>query len=192
MKKTDRFDQSLAAYGNSLSSAEIFHVVQDIFGFDLDQVPLLTEGFDSQRSACDAYLEELNGHYTREQICRIVNELYGVNLGALCALEDAQLSLFAKGRWVMTASDDLFVIFSGDGDRLARVFTTPYYVEKTGDAGAPAELQTALLNMGYTMDASGSHFLYQTDDDLPVPDAFKGQTIGAVRHAIAALTTTIH
>ncbi|MFC4355620.1 hypothetical protein ACFO0S_11205 [Chryseomicrobium palamuruense] len=192
MKKSQQLEQYLAAYGSSLSSAEVFHIVHEIFGFDLDRVPLLIEGHESQRSACDEYLEQLDGSYTRQNICRIVNQLYGVNLEALCALEGAQLSLFAKGKWVLTSADDFFVVFSGDGDRVARVFTTPYYTEQNGSSSAPEGLRNALVNMGYISDATGSQFVYQTADDRPVPDAFKGQTIGALRQAIAAIPTPVH
>lgn len=192
MNKSQQLEQSLVAYGNTLSTAEVFHIVQEIFGFDLDQVPLLTPGYHSQRSACDDRLAQLNGQYTKRDICRIVNELYGVNLEALCALEGAQLSLFAKGRWVITSAEDFFVVYSGNRDRLARVFTTPYYAEQNGSSVAPEGLRQTLVGMGYTRDETGSVFVYETTDDTPVPDAFKGQTIGALRQAIAAMPTTIH
>lgn len=192
MKKSQQLEQSLAAYGSSLSSAEVFHIVQEIFGFDLDQVPLLQEGYGSPRSACDELLAKLEGRYSREAICQLVNQLYGVNLEALCALEDAQLALFAKGRWVMTSAEDFFVVFSGDGDRVVRVFTTPYYTEQNGNSAAPEGLHQALVAMGYTSDATGSLFVYEMADNQPVPDAFKGQTIGALRQAIATIPTTIH
>lgn len=180
MKKAERMDEALNSYGTQLTSKELFPVIREIFGMDLDQVPLLQASSLSARDLVDQELSKEQGKITGKVIRQFINELFGVNLEALSALEGAGISLYAKKRWVIAERADCFVVYSGDGDRIARVFITPAYYERTGQLSAPKAMIDAFLKMGYIANSSHSSFYYETEEDTPVLDAFKGQTIGTL------------
>ena len=176
MKKAQKMDQLLAE--QELSVDAVFQVVHEVFGFDLDKVPLVLPTNHSSREVVAEKLIQQDAKPTGQQIRAFINELFSVNLEALSALEGAGLSLYAKGRWVIEEPTDCFVIYSEIGDRVTRVFTTTYYAHSTGTSSAPVALQETLQSMGYTADTTASSFYFESD--TAVPDAFKGQTIGAV------------
>ncbi|PJK16139.1 hypothetical protein CQS04_09500 [Chryseomicrobium excrementi] len=180
MKKAERMDEALKTYGTQLTSNELFPLIHEIFGMDLDQVPLLQASSQKARHVVDQELTQRQGNLTGKGIRQFINELFGVNLEALSALEGAGISLYAKRRWVIAEQADCFVVYSGDGDRITRVFITPVYKERTGRLSAPKAMVEAFLKMGYTANASHSSFYYESAEDAPVPDAFKGQTIGTL------------
>lgn len=180
MKKAERMDEALKTYGTQLTSNELFPLIHEIFGMDLDQVPLLQASSQKARHVVDQELTQRQGNLTGKGIRQFINELFGVNLEALSALEGAGISLYAKRRWVIAEQADCCVVYSGDGDRIARVFITPVYYERTGRLSAPDAMVDAFLKMGYIANSSHSSFYYETEEDAPVPDAFKGQTIGTL------------
>lgn len=180
MKKAERMDEALKPYGTKLTSNELFLVIREIYGMDLDQIPLLQASPQKARDVVDRELTRRRGELTGKAIRQFINELFGVNLEALSALEGAGISLYAKRRWVIAEPTDCFVVYSGDGDRIARVFVTPVYNERTGRISAPDAMVEAFLKMGYIANSSHSSFYYESAEYAPVPDAFKGQTIGAL------------
>ena len=180
MKKAERMDEALKTYGTQLTSNELFPLIHEIFGMDLDQVPLLQASSQKARHVVDQELTQRQGNLTGKGIRQFINELFGVNLEALSALEGAGISLYAKRRWVIAEQADCFVVYSGDGDRIARVFITPVYYERTGRLSAPKAMVDAFLKMGYIANSSHSSFYYESAEDAPVPDAFKGQTMGTL------------
>lgn len=180
MNKAERMDAALKPYGTKLTSEELFPVIREIFGMDLDQVPLLQASSQKARDLVDQELTQRQVEVTGKEIRQFINELFGVNLEAISALEGAGISLYAKRRWVIAEQADCFVVYSGDGDRIARVFITPVYKERTGRLSAPDSMVEAFLKMGYIANSSHSSFYYESAEDAPVPDAFKGQTIGTL------------
>lgn len=180
MKKAEVMDQQLREYGNQVTSGELFEIVKEVFGFDLDIVPLLVAEQGTSREVVDRYLEELGGNKSGFQIRQLINQLFGVNLEALSALEGEGISVYAKRRWVIAEPSDCFVVYSGDGDRIARVFTTPAYEQKTGCCTVPEVLAQGLIQMGYVANYNNTSFYYENETDTAVPDVFKGQTIGTL------------
>lgn len=176
MKKAQQMDQLLAE--REVTVDAVFHAVHQVFGFDLNKVPFLEPTQKTAREVVQTKLVSQDKPLTGVEIRKFINELFGVNLEALSALEGEGLSLYAKERWVIEQPTDCFVIYSEVGDRVARVFTTHHYAQNTGTSSAPTALTQALHAMGYTSDTTTSSFYYKSEG--PVPDAFKGQTIGAV------------
>ncbi|WP_342527249.1 hypothetical protein MKY84_01315 [Chryseomicrobium sp. FSL W7-1435] len=176
MKKAQQMDQLLA--GQEVTEETVLHAVHQVFGFDLNKVPFLKPTQQTAREVIQAKLASQETPVTGAEIRKFINELFGVNLEALSALEGAGLSLYAKERWVIEQATDYFVIYSENSDRVARVFTTSHYAQNMGTSSAPPALTQALHVMGYTSDTTDSSFYFQSEG--PLPDAFKGQTISAV------------
>ncbi|MDR0269654.1 hypothetical protein [Paenibacillus sp.] len=204
MSKAQFMDSYLASFTGELTGAVIRDVVLHIFGMDLDNVSLLTEGKGEtasavlgreqescpddgslSRNAINPQLAAYGRRMTGPEIRSMLNDLFGVNLDAISALEKAKISLFSKGQWVVKHDHDLFVVYTGAGDVDVTVYPTFYFTERTGMSGLPEDLKHALIQLGYCDKQHGDRSLYYTSPDgQAIPDAFKGQTMGAIMATI--------
>ncbi|ASS67523.1 MULTISPECIES: hypothetical protein [unclassified Paenibacillus] len=129
-----------------------------------------------------AYGESIQGSDSR----RIINYIFGVNIDGLSGLERSRLSVYSKGQWELNNRNDVLIIKSSKGDVDLYVGPTAYYVDKLGSNQLPAELEKALLSFGFTLDTAANLYTYHNVSGESVPDAFKGQVIGAIVACIQA------
>ncbi|WP_112182479.1 MULTISPECIES: hypothetical protein [Paraliobacillus] len=187
MTKIELMDNYLASLGPELTSTAICWIVKQVFGFDLEKIPLhedKQEQITIARDLIDSKLNSCGSNVSGDEIRTIINDFFGVNLNAINALEDARLSLYSKGQWVIKNENDLFVVYTGTGDVDVKVYPTAYFTQKTGLEQIPDKLQHALKGIGfhYNEDINAYYFLSPTNE--PVDGAFKGQTIGAIINEI--------
>ena len=196
MKKAEMMDQHLCSYGRKISSSEICHVVDLIFGINLDKAPILCKklketSLSSGRGVIDYHLHQYDGAITGGEIRKIINEIFGVNLEAISSLEGSRLSLYSKGQWIVQHEKDLFVVHTGAGDVDVKVFPTKYFTEHTGLEELPTDLQDALTGLGYYYNEKMASYYFSNPTGEAVSDAFKGKTIGAIlgviRHSFSNL-----
>lgn len=185
MSKAEAMDKLIEAYSEPWSSSAIIDIVREAFSLDLNALSDLVrpprdvfEDFLSQRQ--DAPI-------TGTDIRRRLNEAVGINLDGLSALDGARFSLFSKGQWMVRGERDLFVIHTGPGDIDATILTTDHYVQLTGTTELPPQLKDDLTALGYRYDETKQVYTYSDPGGNAVPDAFKGQTIRAIRQAIGQL-----
>ncbi|ANS76593.1 hypothetical protein AWM70_20095 [Paenibacillus yonginensis] len=200
LSKAELMDKVLLTYKGAISSADLFCIVDDVFGIELNRVPVLnadpelattlertstqTHAPLDSSAAMDKQLatlpEELrtNGPELR----KLINAVFGVNLDAIAGLEQCRIALHSKGQWIVRTSRDLVLVWTGPGDVDVRVSPTGYFREHTGLARLPEELRSKLIGLGYTAEEQdGMESLYYAHPGgQPVPDAFKGQTMGAI------------
>lgn len=131
----------------------------------------------------DLYLMTYNID-TYEEMIRIVNLIYGINLPGISSLEDSRISLYSKNQWLLQKDTNLFVVYTGKGDIDVKVYPTPYYIKQTGLTELPQELQNALLNLGFRFDVEKAAYYYQNPSGETVSDSFKGQTLNAIRAVV--------
>ncbi|MWV46350.1 hypothetical protein GRF59_22355 [Paenibacillus sp. HJL G12] len=207
MNKAQLMDACLHSFQGEVTGEVIHKIVLQIFEIDLDNASLLTEAekealaaaqdtqteigtkassFSSMlpRHVLDSQLAAHGKLRTGPEIRIMLNQLFGVNLDAISSLEKARISLFSKGQWIVQQDHDLFVVYTGEGDVDVKVYPTAYFLEKTGMAGLPEDLQQALNSLGYHIDEETNGFYYADAEGQAVPDAFKGQTMGAIMATI--------
>ncbi|MDR9853582.1 hypothetical protein RJP21_08215 [Paenibacillus sp. VCA1] len=204
MNKAELMDAYLQSFDREPTGNVIHGVVQRLFGIDLDHVSLLPEAEHEIQAAgglqqsgthpdgstpvpreiIDIKLATGGKRWSGPEIRRLLNSLFGVNLDAISALDQAKISLFSKGQWVVRKDHDLFVVYTGEGDVDVSVYPTAYFLEQTGMDGLPEDLNQALTDLGYRPDGERKSLYYADPDGRPVPDAFKGQTMGAIMAAI--------
>jgi hypothetical protein len=131
----------------------------------------------------DIYLKTYNID-TFEQMIRIVNLVYGINLPGISSLEDSRISLYSKNQWLLQKDTNLFVVYTGKGDIDVKVYPTPYYNKQTGLTELPKELQKALLDLGFRFDVEKEAYYYKNPSGETVSDSFKGQTLKAIRAVV--------
>ncbi|MBP2002002.1 hypothetical protein J2Z69_003058 [Paenibacillus shirakamiensis] len=195
MSKVQVMDAFLASSGDPLTREAIWNAVYHLFGFDLNKAPILStysrpKSVSTQQNNVSSSLtfatemeQRLNEHNHKmsgADIRGFINELFGINLDGLSALQQARISIYSKGQWVIHQDTDLIVIRTGEGDLFAEVFPTDYFKQKTGQSELPLALQQALSQLGYQRHQDSSIYSFQSETGTPIPDAFKGQTIGAI------------
>lgn len=180
--KAETMDKLIDSYGKEgINSSEIINIIQQAFNFDLGSIPgLQTE----PRGAIAAYLEQCGYKITGAEIRNMINETFGINLNALSAMEGAQISIYSKNRWMVQHEKDLFVVQTGTGDVDVRIFPTPYYAEQTGTGELPNDLINALIPLGFFYEENMRSYFFSNPAGEPVSDAFKGQTMMAIRKVI--------
>ncbi|MGM7723145.1 hypothetical protein [uncultured Metabacillus sp.] len=134
----------------------------------------------------DLFLQTFH-NYTYDDIIRIINLIYGINLPGISSLENSRISLFSKNQWLVKTSSDLFVVYTGKGDIDVKVYATDYFLKQTGSTELPQELQTALQNLGFGLNPEKDVLYYENPIGESVSDSFKGQTLQAIRSVINTL-----
>jgi hypothetical protein len=198
MTKAEMMNKYFDSNKKGSSSAEICRVVKSIFGFDLDTMPVLSkrgeEGVEAlssdtfeipvSRVLINSYLDQSGKEVTGAEIRNMINQIFGINLDAISSLDGARISLYSKDQWVVQHTKDLFVVQTGTGDVDVKVFPTEYFTEQTGLEQLPVDLHHSLTNIGFTYNEQIGSCYYSSPTGEAVPDAFKGQTIGAIMKAI--------
>lgn len=190
MSKSEMMDKYLDAYEGKISGTVICEAVDSAFGIDLDKAPILKdndiEGFTSapgklsSREVIDLYLQQSDEKQTGPVIRQLINKIFGVNLEGISALEGAKISLYSKDQWIVHHEKDLFVVHTGIGDIDVKIYPTTYFIEQTGSAALPEDLQQLLLELGYTYNEEIGSYYYSNPTGEAVPDSFKGKTMRAI------------
>ena len=179
MTKAETMDNLIASNEKGVSSTEILNIIYRVFKLDLEDstldLPVLP------RAAIDAYLEHGGNEVTGAEIRKMINQTLAINLDALSALEGSKISLYSKNQWMVQHEKDLFAVHTGTGDIDARILPTNYFIEQTGSGELPIELINDLISLGFYFEENNGSYYYSNPTGEPVPDAFKGQTMMAIR-----------
>ncbi|SDX34463.1 hypothetical protein [Paenibacillus sp. CF384] len=184
MTKAAQMDKLLDAHHAGINSSDLIAIIRRIFNFDLETLQVSP----LPRDVLDAFLQQAAGSVTGTEVRRMINETFAINLDALSALEQARISLYSKGQWMLQHEQDLFVVHTGTDDVGVSIYPTAYYTEHAGTAQLPQELLDALISLGFACDAEARTCSYTSPHGEPVPDAFKGQTMKAVMAAIRTVS----
>lgn len=177
MTKVEMMDNYFDSYEEKIRSSVICKVVNQVFKFDLDAMPL-------SRATIDSYLDHYEKKVTGSEIRKMVNQIFGINLDGIASLEKARISLYSKDQWVVQNDNDLFVIYTGTGDVDVKVFPTEYFTDQTGIEELPNNLQQSLKSLGYSYDEKIGSYYFSNPTGEAVPDVFKGKTIKAIIEVI--------
>lgn len=181
MTKAEAMDKRVDAHETGITSSDVFAIIHEIFQLDVESVPELPT---SPKAALDAYLASCGNKPTGADIRILLNQTLGINLDGLSALDAARFSLYSKGQWMIQHDNDLFVVHTGTGDVDVRIQPTLYFCEHTGSDKLPAELINELLPLGFDFEEASGSCYYANPTGEAVSDAFKGQTIMAIRKVI--------
>lgn len=181
MTKAEAMDNLMDSYKERFSASEILTIIRQVFKLDLESVSELPA---LPRAALDAYLEQVGNKVTGAEIRKMVNQTFSINLDALSALERAKISLFSKNQWMVRHDNDLFAVHTGAGDIDVRISPTDYFMEQTASKALPADLINALVALGYRREENLGSCYFSNSAGEPVPDAFKGQTMMAIKKVI--------
>jgi len=202
MKSIEVMDKYINTYGEQISAAKIFNVVSEIFGINLDKVSILdkknaeslqvptnidTSITSPSRLAIDMRLSHLKKEITGEEVRKILNQTFGINLDGIASLERQRISLFSKGQWILQNDKDLIIVHTGIEDVDVKILPTDFFTKQTGLEELPIDLQHSLSRLGYRYDEQIRGYFYADPDGQPIPDNFKGQSLGAIIEVIQKL-----
>lgn len=196
MTKIEVMDKYFDSFEENINSSEICRFVKSMFNFDLDATPVLSKELEKalevvsstkdrtilplSRVVIDSYLYQDGKKVTGAEVRKIINQIFGINLGAIASLEGARISIYSKDQWVVQHKKDLFVVHTGTGDVDVKIFPTKYFTEQTGLEVLPNDLKHSLTSMGFYYDEKIGCYYFANPTGEAVPDGFKGQTIGAI------------
>jgi hypothetical protein len=194
MKKVDIMDKFFDSYQGKVTSSEICRIVSSIFKFDLETKHVLSKELveaevvapseSTAKMAIDSGLAQFGKTVTGAEVRKLINQIFGINIDAISSLDGSRISLFSKDQWVLRQEQDLFVVHTGSGDVDVKVFPTDYFTERTGLKELPEDLQKSLTRVGFYFDEKAGSYYYSNPSGEAIPDAFKGQTIGAILKVI--------
>lgn len=190
--KIEAMDKLIASCAE-LTNHDIINIVNRVFSINLEDMAMLPDDQIASKSlhsltpqaAIEASLTNSSNGMTGTQVRQLINQLFGINLDALSALEKAGISLYSKGKWMLQHQGDLFVVYTGVGDVDVKIYHTDYFTEQTGLHELPKSLIDKLLPLGYREDPAGKGYYFSSPSGDAVPDAFKGQTIHAIMTVIS-------
>ena len=139
----------------------------------------------------DSYLDQLWKGNNRRRSSYYDKSFFRCNLDGIDSLEKARISLYSKNQWIIQSDRDLFVVHTGTGDVDVKVFPTDFFTEQTGLTDLPNDLQQSLISLGYSFNQQVGSYSFSNPTGLAIPDAFKGQTMGAISKAIHNLGTQL-
>ncbi len=193
MSKITKMDDYLALYNNEITSAEVCEVVRKVFEIDLEEKHTLNkivieeDNISSSlaeksiaRKAIDDFIKQSNDEITGDNIRKMINEIFGVNLNAISTLEDGRISLYSKNQWISKSEKDLFVVYTSNNDADAKVYPTIYFKEKSSEEELPTILQESLIELGYIYNKELGTCYFSNSTGEAVPDEFKGKTMAAI------------
>lgn len=188
MTKVEIMDKLFDSY-QKITSFEICSIVKSIFKLDLTTKPVLYKELagDTAKMAVDSALAQYGRNVSGAEVRKIINQFFGINLDAISSLDGSRISLFSKDQWVIRHDQDLFAVHTGSGDVDVKIFPTDYFTEQTGLKELPEDLRQSLSSMGFYYDEKIGSYYYSNPSGEAIPDAFKGQTIGAIRKSIRYL-----
>ena len=174
---------------NKISAETVFDVVQKVFAIDLQKAAVLNSELleslknPSPKEAFNHLLSTQDKGISGEEVRSMVNNVFGVNLNGIVSLEGKRISLYSKDQWIVQGENDLFIVSTGKNDLDVKVAISDYFKETTGLKDVPHILIESLEELGFTCQ-DGSYCYYATPDQKPVPDAFKGRTLGLLMKII--------
>ncbi len=195
LSKIEIMDNYLASYSVNVSSKEIFQVVKEVFGIDLDIVPIYKRALpqpssteiintSSPRLLLDTYLEKNRREITEKKIRELIEFIFGINLFGISSLKNAKLSLFSKGHWLVQNNKDIFSIHTGPLDVYLEISITNYFTEQTGLKKLPIDLKLSLCSLGFSYDnETGRCYLTNTTGES-VSDDFKNKMMKVITDII--------
>lgn len=173
----------------NVTAEKVFEFVREIFTIDLRKATVLNSDLldslqnPSPQDALDYLIGVQQNPFTGEDIRSMVNNVFGVNLNGIVSLEGKKISLYSKDQWIIKGENDLFIVSTGKSDLDVRVEPSEYFKERTGSKEVPLDLKETLEEVGFTC-LENSYCYYATPDRKPVPDAFKGRTLGLLMKII--------
>ncbi len=174
---------------NNISAKTVFDFVQKVFAIDLQKAAVLNSELlkslknPSPQEALNHLLRTQDKDISGETIRYMVNNIFGVNLNGIVSLEGKRISLYSKDQWIVQGENDLFIVSTGKNDLDVKVEISDYFKETTGLEDIPLVLKETLEEVGFTCH-DGLCCYYATPDQKPVPDAFKGRTLGLIMKII--------
>ena len=193
MSKVATMDYYLTSQGKEISSSDVCEVVKKVFEIDLEQAPILNmaKAIDlhpnnelTVKVVIDAYINHVKEAITGEGIRQFINEIFGVNLNAISALDEARISIYSKNQWIVQNEQDLFIVHTSNKDVDVKILPTSYFKEQTKIEGIPNNLQGLLRELGYSYDRSEGSCNYSNPSGIAIADKFKGKTIEVVGKVI--------
>lgn len=193
MSKVATMDHYLTSQGKEISSSIVCEVVKKVFEIDLEQAPILnmSKAIDLQpnneltvKVIIDTYIKHFKETTTGEGLRQFINEVFGVNLNAISALDEARISIYSKNQWIVQNEQDLFIIHTCNKDVDVKILPTSYFKKKTKIEGIPNNLQELLKELGYSYDRNEGSCNYSNPSGKAIADTFKGKTIEVVRKVI--------
>lgn len=193
MSKVATMDHYLAVQGKDISSSDVCEAIKTIFEIDLEQAPILnTDKVIGLRSnteltvkvVLDAYINHSKETITGEGIRKFINEVFGVNLNAISALDETRISIYSKNQWIVQNEHDLFIVHTSNKDVDVKILPTSYFKKQTKIDGIPNNLQELLKEFGYSYDSNEECCKYSNPLGIAVVDEFKGKTIEAIGKVI--------
>lgn len=190
MSKVEVMDKYLESLEGKMNADEVCKVVKEVYKIDLDTKPVLPTENDlsaihsSRRAIINSHLRDYGENVTAKESRMAINQIFGINLDGISALDKARISLYSKGQWLAQKENDLFAVYTGDGDIDAEVVPTKYFTEKTGLKTLPNELQYSLSEMGYYFDDKRGNYYYSNPTGQAVSNHFKTTTMGKIGEVI--------
>lgn len=200
MSKVATMDYYLTSQGKEISSSDVCEVVKKVFEIDLEQAPILNiaKAIDLHHNneltvkvVIDAYINHSKETMNGEGIRQFINEVFGVNLNAISALDEARISIYSKNQWIVQNEQDLFIVHTSNKDVDVKILPTSYFKKQTKIEGIPNNLQELLRDLGYSYDRNEGSCNYSNPSGIAIADKFKGKTIEVVRKVIQELYSNI-
>lgn len=193
MSKVATMDYYLTSQGKEISSSDVCEVVKKVFEIDLEQAPILNiaKAIDLHHNneltvkvVIDAYINHSKETMNGEGIRQFINEVFGVNLNAISALDEARISIYSKNQWIVQNEQDLFIVHTSNKDVDVKILPTSYFKKQTKIEGIPNNLQELLRDLGYSYDRNEGSCNYSNPSGIAIADKFKGKTMAVVRKVI--------
>ncbi|WP_406945182.1 hypothetical protein ACJA3J_21030 [Halobacillus sp. SY10] len=208
LSKVEAMDLYLESYYKKVKPKDIRDIVSDVYGIDLEAVSdlgagkqtstysdevlgLVRQALDEEVSdeaitnmekieVMDLYWEAFDGKMSGDEIRKMINAIFGINLAGISGLESTGVALFSKEQWISHYENDLFVVHTGADDVDVWVYPTDYFKEQTGMEENPRQLEVALSALGFEYSEEKEALYYVNPTGKSVPDNFKGQTLGTI------------
>ncbi|MDR6552439.1 hypothetical protein [Paenibacillus qinlingensis] len=163
----------------ALYPLEIMEPIRQSFGIDPASTDHDAEIMSMTKvEAMDRYLLSYGPTIIGEEIRSLINDIFGVNLAGIATLDNARLSIFSKGQWIVQDPADLISLSTGKGDIDVTISATDYYKNTIGIDQFPTELHDFLLTLGFSYHLEMQNYHYSNPAGQSIPEAFKGQLIG--------------
>ncbi|WP_394219171.1 hypothetical protein [Halobacillus trueperi] len=208
LSKVEAMDLYLESYYKKVKPRDIIEIVNGVYGIDLEAVSdlgvgkqtstysdevlgLVRQALDEEVSdedisnmekveVMDLYWKAFDGKMSGDEIRKMINAIFGINLAGISGLEGTGVALFSKEQWISHYEDDLFVVHTGADDVDVWVYPTDHFKEQTGLEENPRALEVALTALGFEYSEEKEALYYANPTGKSVPDNFKGQTLGTI------------
>lgn len=170
-------------YGSKLSSYDAFIMegVRESLNIDASSIELDEKIMSMEKNeVMDRYIEVHDYSLTGAENRVLINKVFGVNLDGISGIEHGRISIYSKGQWILQNDTDLIRLISSNDDVEITVEPTDFFIQSTGSTQLPDTLIQKLTNLGYTHVEGTNAYYYKNPTGESIPDALKGQTMGAI------------